>query len=796
MYKKIKSILVIGLVGVFFLSGCCLINNYQNKGSLGIEGLKEKVRVVRDEKGMAYIYAANTHDALMAQGFVTAQDRLFQMQLTRLFAEGRISELAGEQAKNLDIRMHTIGFLRHAQEHAAILNDETLAFFQAYLDGVNTYIRTHKDEWPTEFKIAGIKPEPWDITDSLAILYYMGWDSSANLTTEIISEMLIEKIGIDRAQEISPVNINPDDKTISKSRPYPDHAPALGINAGREILSFLQPGHLNIGSNNWATSGTMAIDGKPILANDPHLETSLIPGQWYPCGIITPGSRAVGVVIPGIPGMVIGRTNNIAMGVTNAYGDTQDLYVEKIDPSDKDRYMEGDKSIPFGIIEETLKIKDKDMPSGFREEAITIRTTNRGPVVSGILPDLTTDKVISLRWSAFETMSPSIGIEKLFCAKDVYGARDALKEINMIILNFVFADTSGNIGWYVSGRIPVRSGGGIIPYEVKDSIDNWQGWIPLEEMPQAINPARQWLGTCNHKTVPADYPYYYSNHFSASDRYQRLKQLMDTPGKKSVDDHFMFQRDTMNLTAKRLSPIMAASLMNYEDTQGLGAILNTWTFRDDPDLAAPAVFQAVFQAFAQETFADELGDDLSGIMLSDWYYWKERLCIMACEGDSPWFDNVNTKDTCETMDDTIHTAGLKASAMLEERMGKNPEKWEWGRIHQLCMVNALRREGIGKGILGGGSHPMGGSGATLYRSIYEFNEPFKVWVTASLRMVADLGDDTKVLAVLPGGVSGRLFDPHYKDQTEAFMEGEKMYWWLSDEEIKRHQEHVLVLNPM
>lgn len=210
----ISIIIVLVIIAIIMISR---LNRFQRDGEIALSGLSAPVKVLRDEKGMAYIYAENMSDAIRAQGFVTAQDRLFQMELTRLFSEGRICELAGEGAKELDTRMRTLGFHRNAKKHSKILNDRTKKFFQDYLDGVNYYITTRKEFHPVEFKLAGIKPEPWKIEDSLAIMYYMGWGSAANLKTEIIAQMLVEKLGIEEAREIFPINTNPDDDAITSS---------------------------------------------------------------------------------------------------------------------------------------------------------------------------------------------------------------------------------------------------------------------------------------------------------------------------------------------------------------------------------------------------------------------------------------------------------------------------------------------------------------------------------------------------------------------------------------------------
>jgi penicillin amidase len=776
------------------ITACSILNSFQTERTLVLPGLKAPVRVHRDEKGMAYIYAQDMRDAVMAQGFVMAQDRLFQMELIRLVAEGRICEMAGEEARPLAIRMKTIGFLRNARKHAALLEPETRAFFQSYIDGVNAFIQLRPKEHHLEFKLAGIKPTPWTIEDSLAIFYLFSWDSSANLDTEIIAQMLVEKLGPEKAKEIFPLNLNPDDPPGPEVRTAAQAWLPLGLARDPSILSYLKGHSLALGSNNWAVGPRLSTGGKPVVANDPHLDARMLPGPLYPIGLITPEFRAIGIILAGLPGIAVLRTGYGALGLTNAYGDTQDLYVETVDPKDPDKYLEGDKSLPFQIVEETLVIKDKNAPQGYRTEKMRVRLTKRGPVISGVLQSLKTDKVMTIRFAPFESMDPCIGLHLLLRAKSLEEVRHAVEHLNIISFNAVFADMDGNIGWYVMGKLPIRSkGDGTIPFPVTDSEDNWAGFIPFDEMPQSLNPERGWIGTCNHDTIPRNYPYYYSSHLSPSYRYARLKQLLDSPGRKSSSDHWQYQRDTVNLMAKRIAPLMAKALVAHEETKPIGEILSRWDYRDDPGKAAPTIFQAVYRHFALLVFEDELGEDLAKTMLADWYFWEERLQAMVLEGTSSWFDNVKTDKVKETRDDLFYQAGLKMSHDLESSLGLDPQQWLWGKVHQIEFVSPIRRKGFGKGLLGDGSHPAPGSCETLCRGIYDFNAPFGVTTSASLRMVVDLNDDDKILAVLPGGVCGRLFNPHTKDQIEAFMNGEKVYWWFSDKAIKDHSRAVLTL---
>jgi len=721
--KTKLTMLVVGLLIVAGVAVYFSLNDYQHDGELRLAGLEAPVRVIRDEKGMPYIYAENHHDATMAQGFISAQDRLFQMELVRRSVAGRLAEIFGEALRDRDIEMRTIGIYRAARKHYELLDEDDQRYLQSYVDGINAYIRTREEELPLKIALTGMKLELWTPVDSLAIFYLIGWSGSANLHTEIIAQSLVDQLGYERAREIFPLNINPDEGSLAveASNFQGQKSQQLGLTTDLLFETLVQGQALRLGSNNWAVASRFSPNGLPIVAGDPHLDARTLPGPIYPMGIFTPQYRVVGASVAGMPALVISRNQYVATAITNGYGDTQDLYIETLDPENPDHYLEGDVSLPFDIVEQSLKIKDKSAPQGYRTESFKMKFTRRGPLVSGIIRGLAMDKVLSLRWSMAEGMRPTLGLDGFLFAKSTADVKATLKNWTMISGNWVFADTQGNIGFHASARIPIRSSGeSILPWEVTDDSDNWIGWIPFDEMPHSYNPSRGWVGSANHKVVMAEYPYYYSSYFAHSYRYQRLRELLDTPGIKSTDDHWQIQRDTRNMMAVTLAPIMSKALLTHADTEEMGKILSAWNHRDDIDLAGPAVFHSVFHEFAKLVFEDELGEELSGQMLN-------------------------------------------ASARLEPELGSQPERWQWGDIHQIEFTSPLRRRGAGKTLLGAGKYPFPGSGETLHRGIYAF--------------------------------SGRLFDSHRDDQIKSFIGGEKRYWWFSDKLIQQHAQSQLNLVP-
>lgn len=818
MSTKARKIVIRGLLALLLLvivavAAAILIvprrNDYQVDGTLHMKGIGAPIEIARDAAGIPYVHAASREDLFFGQGYATAQDRLFQMHLTRLFAQGRLGEMAGERTRELDLRLRTYGFHRLARKQAALLDDESRRFFQRYADGVNAMIDSGDDR-PLEFSLAGIEPERWTIEDSLAITFYMSWNSSANLIHEVLTDQLERKLG-DRAGLLRPLNWNPDLETDPVGRP-----PAAALariepkdpRAGELLAALLQPvpgfdprGAAALGSNNWAVGASRSPSGKPIVANDPHLDARMLPGVWHPIGLVLPAARAIGATIPGLPGVTIGRGDQVAISVTNAYADLQDLYLENVDPQDPGRYLDGGVALPFDSWEETFRFKDGDAPGGFREEKRTLRATRRGPVVSDVLegrPELPGDQVISLRWAPAETMASRVRFDTLLTARNVAEVDADIAQASLICLNFVFADNAGGLGFRASGRPPRRvAGTGIRPIAIDKALaepDTWQGFLGPDEMPHAANPQRDWLGTANHLTAAPGLPYYFTDFAASTYRYRRIREVLDGPDKLTVSQHWQLQRDTKNLLAERLTPIFVTALENDPDTRDFAQVLKLWNFRDEAEGAAPLVFQEILRQAVLATMTDDLGEGLAATYLDGLYYWQERFESLLVAGDSPFFDDSSTP-LVESRDEILVRAAKAARKNMAPRVGDIPKLWQWGKVHTVTFFHPLRREGLGAHWLGTEPLPMSGSAETLLRGWYDTRNPYPTTFMASLRFVADLGDDDKMLLVVPGGTVARVFHPHFKDQIPAFMSGEERHIWVSDRAIATNTVHKLELRP-
>ncbi len=771
-------------------------------GDLKLASLTAPVRVLRDELGIPYLFAANTPDLLRAQGFVTAQNRLMQMELLRASWRGELAATFGAEALPSDIRMRVLGIRRNGDRHALKLDAASRAFLPSSVDGVNAYIKDHVADHPIELKIAGLVPRPWSVADLVAAVHYLHYTHSTNFKAEVVAQQLIDKLGLERAQQIFPLTINPDWTTrtaqlTAGAAPRTDWA-QLDIQWSDLAIAPETLDHQGLGSNNWAVGPSRSASGKAMVANDPHLDNRILPGMWHPVGLFSPEIQAVGAALPGLPGLMVGRTKHVAFGVTNAYGDVQDLYVESIDPADPTKYIDGARSVPFEVVTETLRIKDKAAEGGFRDHVLKIRYTKHGPVVSdhpGMGPK--SDKVLVLRSTDAEVLAPAIGIEGLLTAPDAAAFDREVQKIDLMMFNFVFADDQGNIGHRATGAVPIRAGadGSLPRVAPADGSDDWTGFIPKDRMPGMTNPPRAWVGTANHDTTPQGYPWYYTNYVAPDYRYRRMGQVLGSAKQMTVDDQWKLMMDDRNLQSDRLRTTIVAALRDDPAQRDLAALLETWDGVDRAEQAAPLVYQSLYREIALGTFTDKLGEGVAKDMLSTWYFWQQRFDALTTRPDSPWFDNPATKDKRETLADVIRAAAPRARAGIEALQGKDPAAWNWGKAHELRFVSPLRRKGSGQELVGGFSVPRPGSGETLNRGVYDFQKPYDVNFFPSMRVVVDFADPDKINAVLAGAVSERHFQPHQNDQAKLWAAGERRSWWFNPKQVEAHANSRATLAP-
>ena len=752
--------------------------------------LDDEVRVKRDRQGVPYIYAETLADALRVQGFVTAQDRLSQMLLTRELINGRLSEQIGEAGLRSDTLIRVMGLNRMGPVWAAQLESPSRELHEWFLEGVNAYIGTQADEFPLAVRLAGEPPAPFTLEDLMTQYLFLAFNSTGNWRTEVLSQALVDHLGAAKAAEISMLTVNPDDESEWAS----DYSLAENSVPTGGPASFPELPEPADGSNSWATSARRSAGAAPIVANDPHIDARRLPGIWHPVALITPEWRAVGAAGAGLPGLGAGRSSHVAWGVTNAYSDVADLFIERDDPDRPGHYLEGDESIPYRIVEETIRIRDRNAPGGYREHHLTVRHTRRGPVISDHGLTGGDGRVYSLRWSVAEKIGRQVGIERVMLARDMFEAAEVIGQINAPY-NYTVGDTKGNIAHYTAGHVPVRRrGDGALPIPVVDAGDDWPAFVPFARAPTSINPPQGWVGNANHRTVSGDFDGHWTSYVASSWRYRRMQELFDGDTALSDADHWSAINDTLNPMARGLVPIMIQALEGQPESRAAAEMLADWNFFDEPELAAPALFQAMMASLVRRTFEDELGNTLARQYARDIYYWQERVYRMLLAGEWEWFDDTRT-EAVEGRDDLLRAAARDAWSELQSRLGPDPSAWRWGDLSRFRFSNPWVPGELADRLLGGGDYPGRGSGETLGRARFPGFGNYDPRVIDSLRFVADLGDPDKVLAVIPGGVSSRLFDPHLNDQLPAWLSGDIGYWWFSDSAIAADTQQEMTFRP-
>ncbi|MEM6806536.1 MAG: penicillin acylase family protein, partial [Bacteroidota bacterium] len=647
------------IVAILFVSGSAYIlnvNNFKQEGSFQISKNTAPIKVLRTEDGTPYIIAENKEDAIRGQGFVTAQDRLFQMEFYRLLIKGQLASVVGASMLQSDIKMRVLNLPENAKKSFAYLDEKTKNFLTWYCEGFNEYLQVAKDEFPFELGLLGLEPTELTPLDIMSVIHFIGLNHGQNMEDEVLSLNLAAYA--DWNNELFPYNVNPD---RTKALNFHMDSSLVGSSQISSAIIPKMPRLLldppEFGSNNWAISENKSASGKVIVCNDPHLDARLLPGVFHPVGIFCPEFKGVGLAIPGVPGLLIGRNEFVAFGVTNGYGDSQDLILEQ---AEGDHYLHEEKKLAFEKRKELIHIKDSSSVE------IEVRSTIRGPIISDHeIFGIRTKDVVSLRWAQTSTQSKSIGVERLLETKNVFEFVEALKGVDNMFFNFVLGDVEGNIAHQTTGLIPKRiNGQGAKPQASKQLIADF---IPKGEMPHTINPERGWVGTANHDTRPDDYPHYYSSHFSPAYRYMRMQEVLGTSKKLSSEDLWQLVTDCKNKQAEQLTPLFIATLEKEDATKELANILKAWNYMDAVEERGAAVYNVLYTVLNSLVLADEIPDELEEDFWKNGYYWMQRMDDLILSNHE-FIDDKSTPEE-ESLDDLIIKAGIQTHDYLSKAIG-------------------------------------------------------------------------------------------------------------------------------
>ncbi len=748
-------------------------------GEVELDGLKQGVTIIRDAHGIPHIFAENEPDLYFATGYAMAQDRLWQMDFTRRLGQGRLSEILGGDLVKVDrlFRMITASGV-----NKSIPPD--LAFLtKSFADGVNAYLEANQDRLPVEFKILGYRPEPWAPDDYLAILKVMNWALSLGWRVDLAAGKLLEKVGPDKFKEAFPVWPENAPVIVSGNFGSPIEQTDSFIEAMREA-DILSCSFNGAGSNNWVVTGKKSVTGKPILANDPHLMLPN-PSVWWEVHLVCPTMDVSGFALPGTGGVVIGHNQRVAWGITNVMADDVDFYIEKINPENQGQYWFKDRWEEMKLIKDTIRVK------GGEAVKTEFFLTRHGPIVSDWKKG-SKERAISARWAFSECASPLKAGYLLAKAGDLHGVRNALQNWEMPGLNFVAADTAGNIGYWCCAAVPRRlKGDGILPVPGWTGEYEWAGYVPFDQRPQIINPPEGFIATANSKVTGDRYPYLISHYWEPDDRVSRIRQLLNTNEKLSVDDFRAMQQDVYCARAAEFAPHMVRVLEKYfSDIEAKRAreILARWNYMMDKDSVGACMFEVTYRKMIDNIFKEGLGEPLFNEYLKTGVFPSRAMKAMVKKGVSPWFGN-------KTFDDIVIISMKQMFSDLRSMIGGDMNSWKWGKIHTLTFEHAFGKSKSMSWIFNLGAYPVGGNKFTVNVAHYDFQKPYAEVLGVSMRMIVDLSDMKNSIHVLPTGESGNIGSPYYRDQIDYYLHGSYHPEWNAGEKEEKGGESKLVLKP-
>ncbi|MBA4156585.1 MAG: penicillin acylase family protein [Gemmatimonadetes bacterium] len=755
-----------------------------------LAGLSAPVEVWRDSLGVPHLWARDEADLFRAIGFIHAQDRLWQMEMFRRVADGRLAEILGPELLETDRFLRTLGMGRAAAENERILDPESRTLMEAYAAGVNSWILSHRGALPPEFVALRTRPEPWTVRHSLAIGKIMAWDL-ADWDGPLELQRAVDLVGRELAAALRPDypewgvhilgegdrgNAGPAAETALSQTPLPLSVLNIPLprvpDRAREMLDAVSAARA---SNSWVIGGERTRSGKPILANDTHL-TLRAPSLWYLVALHGGGIEAAGFTIPGVPLPILGRTTNVAWGFTNAMAADTDFYIERVDTADPSLYLTPEGWQRFEIRAETIQVRGGD------PVIHTVRTSRHGPVISDA-ERRAGDRVLALRWTGHEPSTEFSAMLKMNRARNAAEFLAALREFTSPHQNVVFADTAGTIGYRLVGLIPVRrNGDGRLPVPGWTGDYDWVRYLTPDEHPEVLDPTDGFIVTANNRQVGASYPFLIGRQWAEPFRAQRIREMVEArDGRFTADGVARQQMDVRDAFAVRYLP-HALRAAERAGAHGAAETLRSWNMEASTDSHAAALFYTWYEALRRRVGEDEY----RGARM---YFPRAALNRMLDDGAGAWINDIRTGQT-ETLDE--QAAAAMREAVEEVGMRRWSDLHETRINHSLGSARVLDRT-FGINI---GPFSKGGSPYTVDVAGYGIRPPFVNTHGASQRHVIDLADPDGVGGfVIPTGQSGIPFSRHYRDQTPLWREGRLWRIPLDRTQAEARAVHRMVLRP-
>lgn len=754
--------LFLGVLLFLFTFFCRSVPKREGKHTL--EGLTTEVRIVRDDWGIPHIFAKNEKDLYFACGFVHAQERMWQMDLNRRLGFGSLSEVFGKRTLEKDKLLRNMSLKEAALKDYEKLSPQMKELLASYAAGVNAWMNRRRWNWPPEFLLLRYRPDPWHPMDSLLIKGIMALALSFEYQNEIMRARLVRKLGKEKALSILEEGI------VSSSYDLQDLQFSILLET---------PG--GQGSNSWVCQGSRTVSGMPLLANDPHLEISL-PPIWYEVHLVCPTMNVVGVSIPGTPFVILGHNQHIAWGMTYSTADCQDLFMERFNTS-KDMYLDKEGWKPVRKIREVIQVRGRKEP-----ERMEILWTARGPIISPLLVE--SQVPIALSWTVYEGGRTFESFYLLNKAKNWHEFQEAIKLFDAPSHNFVYADRFGNIGYYLSGKIPLRQKeAALFPFPGWVEEGQWQGYIPEEKKPTFTNPEKEYIITANNRIIPEHYPHYVSIDWDAPFRAERIEELLLQRERHDVESFERIQNDIFSKKAELILPLLRGMKEEGKRLQESLSILNGWDLKVNSQKGA-ALFLVFMDALHEEVFEDELGEDFKKF---DFLFRRKQAGLLRILSDplSSWFDRQET-GSVETRQHIFALSLEKAYEWLEERYGA-AENWDWTKMHKITFRHVLGQSPFLR-FFNRGPYPLDGDAFTVKVSF--FSQDSEITHGVSYRQIIDLDDFRNSVCVITSGQSGHVLSRSYDDQIPLWLRELYHPMLYFSEEIEAKAEGLLLLQPL
>ncbi len=735
------------------------------------DSLREEVVVRFDDTGVPHIFAQNDYDLYFAQGYVTAKDRLWQMDLQTRAASGRLSEVLGSGTLKIDEQSRQLGmnFGAEANFEIAMSDPRSREALLGYAAGINAYINNLKPkDYPVEFKLLGYHPTIWKPIYTMYMMEQMtlnlaGRSNDINMTNvlaeygkDIVADLFPDYPKFEESPIIpigTPWNFDKVPTPIATPILEQSDTSAAVFNGNIAPLMEGTPKIEGLGSNNWAISAEKSNTGYPILANDPHLELTL-PSIWYQVQLHSPNMNVCGVSLPGVPSVIIGFNQNIAWGVTNVDADVYDLYKIKFKDSTMAEYWHDNQWKHTQIREERIQIKGEVDP-----KILKITYTHHGPVFSKTDADNNTNFYAS-KWIGREPGNSFLTFYGLNIAKNFEEYREALRNYVGPAQNFIFADNAKDIAITVNGKFPLKyKNQGKFVLDGTNPTDDWQGWIPFEQNPFVKNPERGFVSSANQSSTDPSYPYYLNWSFAPSERGVRINERLAKMTNANADSLRHLQNDNFSVMARSILPFMLDILRDNPGTSTYNAgfkILSDWDMVNSPESIAATIFETWMQVLLKAIWKDEFSSKSLELAMPS----RDRTFFMLInEPDAKWFDNVTTPQV-ETMPQIVLSSFSATLDTLIARHGNISPAWQWSDIkeaeirHLSSQIKPFNAPKL-----------KTGGGASIVNAITKTHGP-------SWRMVVELGAEPKAFGIYPGGQSGNPGSPYYLNMLDKWEKGE------------------------